>query len=514
MAFLELLSRPAYLAPTMVILGFIVYQLFLKPSRFPKLPIVGAKDSDWFPLYQARWRALRHFERGLREAERKHKNEAVILPLIGSDAIMLPRSETQFVIDQPENVLSLHAQTVENVELEYTVTKPEIIHDSLLNTLITNNLTKQIGTLVPNVLEEIVWGLDKEWGNDNEYREVCVFESTRHVIGYATNRVFVGSSLCRNQEFLDTAMAYAQTVPLTATFLKLFSEPLRPLVAFFATIPIHRITCRMERLMLPEIQRRLAADEARQRDPEDHKHMDPEPNDFLQWTIRQAKEIGDPHLWSPVILTNRILVISFAAMHTTSFAITHVLLDLAASKQEYIDALRSEVESVLAEHGGKWNRRALSQMVKLDSTLRESQRLNMVACIGIGRKVVVKEGVITPSGVKLPYGANVFVPAYTVMHDEELYNDAESFKPFRFAEESREAFPMTSCKYLAFGHGRSACPGRFFAANELKLMLAYILLKYDTELTPGKRPENKWIGQNIIPPMEATIRIRKRAGKA
>jgi len=67
----------------------------------------------------------------------------------------------------------------------------------------------------------------------------------------------------------------------------------------------------------------------------------------------------------------------------------------------------------------------------------------------------------------------------------------------------------TSADYQPFGHGRHACPGRFFAANELKLLLAYMVLNYDIELLE-KRPEGQWVGQVALPPMKATIKVRRR----
>lgn len=394
----------------------------------------------------------------------------------------------------------MHAHTVDNLELNLKVPSPR---QTLFITQYTTYLL-----------------ISKNWGSGTEYKKVCVYETSQRIIGPAINCVLVGKPFFRNLEFLDTAMAYAQAVPLTATILRFVWEPLRPLAVFFATIPICLYAHKMEKLMLPEIQRRLAADEARQRDRDGHKPMDPEPNDSLQWSIRQAKQMGDPYLWSPTTLTVRVMILDFAALHTTSFAITHALLDLAAPKQKYIDALRDEVQSVLAEHGGEWNKRALAQMVKVDSVLRESQQLNSPVSVGLTRNVTAKEEIITPSGVKIPYGATVCVPGFTVMHDDEVYEDAETFRPFRFAEQRREdsveyverankSFPTTSCECLAFGHGRNACPGRFFAANELKLILAYAVLNYDIEVTPGKRPRNEWIGQKRIPPFEATIRIRK-----
>jgi cytochrome P450 len=61
----------------------------------------------------------------------------------------------------------------------------------------------------------------------------------------------------------------------------------------------------------------------------------------------------------------------------------------------------------------------------------------------------------------------------------------------------------------SFGHGRHACPGRFFAATEMKLLVAYIMMNYDVKpLTI--RPPNSFIAGSIIPPMKKTISVRRK----
>jgi cytochrome P450 len=52
----------------------------------------------------------------------------------------------------------------------------------------------------------------------------------------------------------------------------------------------------------------------------------------------------------------------------------------------------------------------------------------------------------------------------------------------------------TSAENLSFGFGNHACPGRFFAANELKLALCHLLLKYDWELSHGASVESVVFG--------------------
>ena len=70
----------------------------------------------------------------------------------------------------------------------------------------------------------------------------------------------------------------------------------------------------------------------------------------------------------------------------------------------------------------------------------------------------------------------------------------------------------TSETFLAFGHGRHACPGRFFAVHELKLLMAYIVLNYDVEFLP-KRPEGIWRSNFVVPP-NVLLKVKRRVKSA
>jgi hypothetical protein len=54
-------------------------------------------------------------------------------------------------------------------------------------------------------------------------------------------------------------------------------------------------------------------------------------------------------------------------------------------------------------------------------------------------------------------------------------------------------------------------PGRFFAANQLKLLLASIVTKYDIEPISA-RPTNPWLNNTIGPPIWESLRVRRRPG--
>ncbi|OTB07778.1 hypothetical protein M426DRAFT_317673 [Hypoxylon sp. CI-4A] len=540
----DALTRPAVLAPVLLFIGYVLYQLF-RPTRLPDAPIIGAKPGEWFALARAKWRNTKDMKTATEVAYSRYRDRTVILPIAGSqNFVMLPNSQLQWLVDQPDSRLDMHEQVMDSLQLDYTVMDPRLIHEPIHQKLISTVLTRETGNLVPALLDETRFSVDALWGTDaDSWTELCVYDVMRRIIGQATNRVFVGAPLCRNQELLDMGIAYAQDIPMGSTALRFIWRPFRPLAALFLTLP-HRIhTRRFYNILVPEIQRRLRDYDARRADPERKAEPEPEPNDFLQWSIRQAKEARDPYLYKPETLAGRILLLNFASIHTSSFAITHAILDLAASRVEYLDELREEISAVLALHGGEWNKRALAAMEKLDSVMRESQRLNSFVTVATSRTVVAKDGIVTPDGVRVPKGAVVCAPSYPVFHDPAVYPEPEVFKPFRFAEKrtttttaaadpkteeeenggekkkkkkkesyvqrARQAFATTSPEYLAFGHGRHACPGRFFASSELKLMLAYIIANYDIQIQ-DKRPENFWFGMNRIPPMKATIKIRRR----
>jgi cytochrome P450 len=59
--------------------------------------------------------------------------------------------------------------------------------------------------------------------------------------------------------------------------------------------------------------------------------------------------------------------------------------------------------------------------------------------------------------------------------------------------------------------GKHSCPGRFFAGNELKCMMAHLILNYDIKAEKeGVRPQNIHMAGAIMPDMQANIMFRKR----
>lgn len=65
--------------------------------------------------------------------------------------------------------------------------------------------------------------------------------------------------------------------------------------------------------------------------------------------------------------------------------------------------------------------------------------------------------------------------------------------------------------FPAFGYGHHACPGRFFAAHEVMIVMCHLLLKYDWKVAEGaEEPRWRASGNGLECDGLAKIAIRKR----
>jgi hypothetical protein len=137
-------------------------------------------------------------------------------------------------------------------------------------------------------------------------------------------------------------------------------------------------------------------------------------------------------------------------------------------------------------------------------------------------------------GTVLPAGASIALPLHGFHLDEEIYPNPTVFDPFRFSnlvmqESQSTKLRMTTPdpRYLTWGQGRhawhdispSTCihltlslsPGRFFAVNELKAMLAHVAITYDVKFKNERvRPPNEWLSLTCLPNQNAEVMFRRR----
>ncbi|EPQ60474.1 cytochrome P450 [Gloeophyllum trabeum ATCC 11539] len=403
----------------------------------------------------------------------------------------------------PDDVLSFTEATNDMLSIDYTLS-PNVHHNEYHIPIVRSQLTRSLTSIFPEVRDEVITTFDEIIApKGDEWIALPALETIMQVVCRASNRVFVGLPVCRNKDYCEANVRFAVDVMASAILLNMFPKFLRPVVGNMLTL-VPRTVRRVRKHLEPLIEERLAKME------EYGDEWTDRPNDMLQWLLKGAE--GNERTvdgW-----TRRMMVINFAAIHTSSMSFTIALFHLAANPEAYLQPMREEVETVTKEEG--WSKASMQKMRKLDSFLRESQRLTGLDALALNRKVM--KPFMLSDGTRLPIGTHIACAAMCTHSDNENYVSADVFDGFRFAnmrEEDGESikyqFVSTSTDYVPFGHGRHACPGRFFAAAELKAMLAHLVINYDVKLEDeGVRPKDTWFSTSRSPNRTAKVMFRKR----
>jgi cytochrome P450 len=124
--------------------------------------------------------------------------------------------------------------------------------------------------------------------------------------------------------------------------------------------------------------------------------------------------------------------------------------------------------------------------------------------------VVLSDGTVIKKGAKCAVRS-------TKRFNPDVYEDPEEFDGARFlrmrdvpGKGNQAHLVSTGTEALGFGHGLHACPGRFFAANELKIGLANLLLKYDLKPTDDFDPNFIELGFDLRVNPNTRILVRRR----
>ncbi|RDB27628.1 Ent-kaurene oxidase [Hypsizygus marmoreus] len=399
----------------------------------------------------------------------------------------------------PEEVLSFHDATNEQLQITYTL--GDRISDNPYHIpIVRSQLTRSLAAIFPSLQEEVAAAFEDIIPADKEWKKYRALEIMMPIICRASNRIFVGYPLCRDLDYMDMNIQFTITVMKAAGVLKLLPSLLRPMAAYFLTSVPATVDRAAEHLRPIVKERRCKIDEYGKDYPD-------KPIDMLTWLMDEAE--GDETTLRN--LTLRILTINFAAIHTSTMAFTHALFYLA-EHPEYVRPMRDEIKEIVDQEG--WTHSGLSKMVKLDSFIKESQRLNPLSSSMMDR--VARTPFTFSDGTYIPAGTTLQVAVQAAHLDDTNYDDPTVFDPFRFVDKTNKVnvgrkvdMTSTHADFVAFGHGRHACPGRFFAANELKLMLAHILMTYDVKLE-GEHPKNMWFVTVCIPNTKGEVLFRKR----
>ncbi|KZL84776.1 ent-kaurene oxidase [Colletotrichum incanum] len=376
--------------------------------------------------------------------------------------------------------------------------------DELFQLVIKKHITKLLNQITEPLSSETKHAVDHIFGSPTEWSEYDVKNDILDLISRLSSRVFLGAEVCRNKDWLAITKSYTVSAFISAEILRPYPSWLRYVAQWF--IPQCR-TLRQQvsdskRIIGPVLQKRRSL---RQQALEKGQPV-PRFNDGIDWFEEESK--GRDY-----DVVGAQLGLSVVAIHTTTDLLVETMLRIA-EHPELFDALRKEIVEVLGVEG--WKKTALFNMKLMDSVLKESQRLKPITSAIMMR--VATRPVTLPNGLLLQKGESC-VGDIGKMRDPSIYPDPEAFDAYRFVNMRGDAkldnqahLVSTSPAHLGFGHGQHACPGRFFAGNELKVALSHLLMKYDWKLTPGY--EHQWQEWGLAWSSDATAKLLMRKREA
>lgn len=335
------------------------------------------------------------------------------------------------------------------------------------------------------VAEEVDSGFREELPDCQDWTRVALNKHLLRIVAKVSGRIFVGPELCRTEEYIDMGINYTVEISNASRAIAMTKPSERDAKA--PHLPeVKQLDARRKQAMdflLPVVEARkkvMAEDSGSEM-----------PNDVLQWILNSQSRYGDKSIKE---LAETQLGLTFAAIHTTTMTTTNVFYTLAAFP-EYVPELRDEIRTVLAEHG-TFTSAALQQMKKLDSFLREVMRVTPLSYISFHRKTL--QPFVLSTGELIPAGVTIQIAAEPAMSDGiERPEDFDPWRSYRLREQqglegvdrasagAANQMVTVSPNNLTFGYGRHACPGRFFAVNEIKMILGRAILDYDIRPVDG-----------------------------
>ncbi|RKK06614.1 hypothetical protein BFJ68_g16544 [Fusarium oxysporum] len=429
------------------------------------------------------------------EGNSKSKNGLFrIATLQGEYIIVTDRHKVAEYVKAPDTILNSQDGANDQQQIPLTMGYG-VGHRTYHNPVVRGPVTKNIEPKTQIMLDEAMDAITTYIGSPSDYTEISLYDAIALTVARISNRYFIGPEFCRNEEYLKNAADYAQAVVISAEILRLFPSWFKPLLVKF--LPVMKYRRKGYEFLKDFIQERLDGklDENGNR-----------PDDLVQWLIDAAPPIEK----NVPMLSERVMALNVAAIHTTTMTFTAALYTLAAEPEKYLEPLRQEVFDNL--NNGKLTYQTIQNLHKMDSFLRESARFNNAGLMSLQRNA--RKEFRFADGTVIPAGSRLGAPGVLLQNDAEVYDKPEEFDGFRFcgpayAGRKDQTAVATSTNLFLFGHGRHPCPGRYLAVHEMKLMFSTLLLKYDFKLADGTAPGPWFLGTMVIP--DTTLKVLFKA---
>ncbi|KAI0459103.1 cytochrome P450 [Xylaria acuta] len=215
--------------------------------------------------------------------------------------------------------------------------------------------------------------------------------------------------------------------------------------------------------------------------------------------VQKRVEIALQHGWTLRATARSELSFLFAGIVNATTSTFWILLQIFADPQ-LLSTVRKEITQILRPDENN-NRDAYSGNYRLNITDLKDHCPLLIAvyreCLRLGSDNystrMIKEDTLLANRYFLKKGAVIQIAGGVIHADESIWGDGvETFNPGRFLESKQQSGntrqnQIHPAAFRAFGGGKTLCPGRHFAMNEILSLVSLVVLTFDMEAPDGGR---------------------------
>lgn len=447
------LSNPWLVAALLVAVTCISYSTnYLNQRRSRKLSGGVNLSTGWWFKERLRW--LFHSPTVLASGYDYLKNKAAPYVQItiedGTQNVVFNHRYIKQLASLPDDHLSFDEAAKSLTAGKYTkiANVPKGIGQDAVRGELTANLPHVVGYMATEVDDALRRVLPQTPG----WKPRTVSEVVMEPIAQASARVFVGPKLCRDEAWMGIMRNFTHMAAASLQAVKMWPAFLHPWVAPFMPA-------------LRRVERTWAEGRRVLREAAEAEAQEGTRGDYIKEWVAQRHPEWAADLDRQVDFT---FTLSMAALHTSEMTTTHLLLDLAAHPG-FVEELREEMTAALGETGGEMNNTYVHRLHKVDSFMKESQRLNPLTLYTFQRMAM--RDFELDDGTFIPRDTFLALDASQGYMDDELWPEPETFDPLRFyrlrqeeGAQNSHLFVTANARHMSWGQGKHTCPGRKFTS--------------------------------------------------
>ncbi|NJL53252.1 MAG: cytochrome P450 [Hydrococcus sp. SU_1_0] len=186
-------------------------------------------------------------------------------------------------------------------------------------------------------------------------------------------------------------------------------------------------------------------------------------------------------------LHDELITLLFAGHETTASALSWLFYWI-----HYLPEVQTKLRFELNSFEKKLDEQSINNLSYLNAVIAETLRIYPIAIGTFGR---FSTQPISVMGHDFQPNTWLMISIYALHHREDLYPDANQFKPERFLEKSYSPY-----EYIPFGGGNRRCIGSALALLEMKLVTVTILQHFQLKLLNQRQIFPVRRGLTLAPP--------------